>query len=490
MAGLLDFNDPQSAGLLAFAANMFNAGGPSRTPVSFGQAVASGLGGMQQAQQQAELLARQKQEQEMQQQMYKMKLEEMQKAIADQQQMKQAMIDYAKQRNQPMQPKDEQFRMDMPLSDYQKSAAPSDLPSFYGKQPAPQQAQTMQQPSSPVHARISELNSMADFMESRGISGDQYRAKAIELQKLLPKYSTDFRVARGADGQLRNFVLADDGTLKDTGTAVADKLHFADNGQQILAVDQYTGVPQIVSRKMQTPDSMATNATTRRGQDMEHERSFAPTWNNEVGAFVGRPTKANPNGVKIDLAGYQKEDKPLTEVQAKAVTFASRMNRANETINKLSADGIDKSSAGKQFMEAIPFIGDGLGNIYNDFLPNKIQQLDQAKRDWINANLRNESGAAIGKDEFASADKQYFAQIGDKPEVILQKALNRKMAEEGMRAQAGRGKSQIDSIVSSVKPPSPPSPSAAPKSVLKGQVMDGYRFKGGNPADPNAWEKL
>ncbi len=28
------------------------------------------------------------------------------------------------------------------------------------------------------------------------------------------------------------------------------------------------------------------------------------------------------------------------------------------------------------------------------------------------------------------------------------------------------------------------------KSAMKGQVMDGYRFKGGNPADPNAWEKL
>lgn len=89
MAGLLDFNDPTQAGLLAFAANMFNAGGPSRTPVGFGQAVASGLGGMQQAQQQAELLARQKQEQEMQMKMQQMKVQQFEQAMRDQEAAKQ-----------------------------------------------------------------------------------------------------------------------------------------------------------------------------------------------------------------------------------------------------------------------------------------------------------------------------------------------------------------------------------------------------------------
>lgn len=28
------------------------------------------------------------------------------------------------------------------------------------------------------------------------------------------------------------------------------------------------------------------------------------------------------------------------------------------------------------------------------------------------------------------------------------------------------------------------------KAPMKGQVMDGYKFKGGNPADPNSWEKM
>jgi len=51
MAGLLDFDDPQQAGLLAFAQNMFAAGAPQTRRVGIGQALTSGLSGMQQAQQ-------------------------------------------------------------------------------------------------------------------------------------------------------------------------------------------------------------------------------------------------------------------------------------------------------------------------------------------------------------------------------------------------------------------------------------------------------
>ena len=273
MAGLLDFEDPQQAGLLALAQGLFAAGAPQNRRVGLGEALAGGMGNMQQAQMQAEMLRRKKQEQDMQNRIAQMKMDEMQKAIAEQQTMKQAMIDYAKQRNQLAQPKEEQFRMDAPLSDYQKSAAPNDMPSFYGKQPAPQQAQTMQQPSNPVHARISELNNVADFMESRGISGDQYRAKAIELQKLLPKYANEYRVGRDAKGNLVNIRLGDDGSEQYSPTQVAEELHYGDNGQQLIASGKYSGRTQLISPKYQTPESIASNATSMRIANMTDARA-------------------------------------------------------------------------------------------------------------------------------------------------------------------------------------------------------------------------
>ena len=38
------------------------------------------------------------------------------------------------------------------------------------------------------------------------------------------------------------------------------------------------------------------------------------------------------------------------------------------------------------------------------------QKYEQAQRDWVNANLRKESGAVISDSEFANASKQYFPQ--------------------------------------------------------------------------------
>ena len=65
--------------------------------------------------------------------------------------------------------------------------------------------------------------------------------------------------------------------------------------------------------------------------------------------------------------------------------------------------------------------------------------LDQAKRDFTNAVLRRESGAAIAQSEFDSADKQYFPQIGDSDKVIAQKARARQIAIQGVLAEVPKG---------------------------------------------------
>jgi hypothetical protein len=59
--GLMNLSPEQNQGLLAAAAQMLQASGPSRTPVSFGQVLGAGLGGYQQGQQQALERAQQQQ---------------------------------------------------------------------------------------------------------------------------------------------------------------------------------------------------------------------------------------------------------------------------------------------------------------------------------------------------------------------------------------------------------------------------------------------
>lgn len=73
--------------------------------------------------------------------------------------------------------------------------------------------------------------------------------------------------------------------------------------------------------------------------------------------------------------------------------------------------------------------------------------LDQAKRDFINSVLRRESGAVISDAEFANAERQYFPQVGDKPAVIAQKAKNRRVSIDGMRADVPQSaQPKIDEI--------------------------------------------
>ena len=69
---------------------------------------------------------------------------------------------------------------------------------------------------------------------------------------------------------------------------------------------------------------------------------------------------------------------------------------------------------------------------------------EQAKRDFINAILRQESGATIGADEFSNANKQYFPQVGDTPQVIEQKRRNRETVIKALEIISGAGASMID----------------------------------------------
>ena len=66
-------------------------------------------------------------------------------------------------------------------------------------------------------------------------------------------------------------------------------------------------------------------------------------------------------------------------------------------------------------------------NVPYMFKSDQYKQIEQAQRDFINATLRRESGAAIAPSEFENAQLQYFPQPGDTREVVKQKQRNRQM---------------------------------------------------------------
>ena len=130
-------------------------------------------------------------------------------------------------------------------------------------------------------------------------------------------------------------------------------------------------------------------------------------------------------------------ERPITEYQGKNALYGSRALDAHNTLmgleDKISTAGL----ATKQAMGDMPVVGGLLGAAGNVMLSKDQQRVEQAQRNFVNAVLRQESGAVISEQEFANAKKQYFPQPGDKPEVLAQKRKNREIAIAGFKKIAG-----------------------------------------------------
>lgn len=152
---------------------------------------------------------------------------------------------------------------------------------------------------------------------------------------------------------------------------------------------------------------------------------------------VGGPQPAQQGG-NIPITGPK-----YSEDMRKAGGFAMRADEADRTVSQpnITAAG---ASMGQHARAAAPF---GLGNY---LVSDDYQKFDQAQRDFINAVLRRESGAAISESEFQNARQQYFPQPGDGPDVIQQKARNRQLAVQSLRESAD----PVPSLNGSPKAPS------------------------------------
>jgi hypothetical protein len=155
--------------------------------------------------------------------------------------------------------------------------------------------------------------------------------------------------------------------------------------------------------------------------------------------------------------------KPLTEAQGNSVAFGARAIEANRIATDLEKQGVRNTGAIRTAVGGVagmtPFIGEqleqGVRSTFN-VLPSvaggpseQQQQTEQARRNFVSAVLRKESGAAIGIDEYKNEERKYFPQAGDTAKVIQQKQEARKLAIEALKAQAGpSGVRQINQITS------------------------------------------
>lgn len=142
------------------------------------------------------------------------------------------------------------------------------------------------------------------------------------------------------------------------------------------------------------------------------------------------------------------EGKKPTESEKLSAGFAKRMEFSEEKIKELedkyAQDMLTKGSkanvpyptVGMSIAGSLPFVG--------DFARSKAASDEQAlyrqaQENWVRANLRKESGAAIGADEMEKEIQTYFPTAAElsNPKIIAQKSQARKVTMDAMRTNAG-----------------------------------------------------
>lgn len=227
--------------------------------------------------------------------------------------------------------------------------------------------------------------------------------------------------ARGADPFSRKLALQQR-ELDQTGQ-IASQLQVGENSRALLKDRGDTTRAQI-------------EAAAKVGGSVPVGYRFTP----------GGKLEAIPGG-PADAKAAANANKPLTDTQAKALQFGSRMQVSGKLLDDLAAGGTNQPGLVKRGAEAV-----GVGGLANWTQSESQQQVDQAQRDFVNAVLRRESGAAISPGEFENAQKQYFPQPGDEPKTLAQKRRNRDLATQGILAEVPDSTTRVAQVTAAAAP--------------------------------------
>jgi len=244
-------------------------------------------------------------------------------------------------------------------------------------------------------------------------------AELVASQKAMA--GETFKLGEGETQYQRDFIT---GEVKPVASVApkTKELKYQDIGNAIVALDA-NGKEVSRITKGRAPEGPVSFQTVETDQGLM--------------AFNPRTMQMTPV-MGADGKPITKTGKP-TETETNAAGFASRMVAANQITSKLATGAQPKTA--EAVLSAIPLIGSKIPEIIPEGIgglsPERRQYL-QAANNFIRANLRKESGAAIGADEWMAEFVNYFPQYNDDAQTIKNKEIFRNILTQNMVAAGGK----------------------------------------------------
>jgi hypothetical protein len=220
------------------------------------------------------------------------------------------------------------------------------------------------------------------------------------------------------------------------------------------------GFEQRLGMETEARGGLAKDAAARAEEQAERDREFRRSEaernreHDETSQIRGIQAdfEKQSRAIEAALDAAQANGVKITDAQRTASGYAVRAEDASTVIDRVGSDftGVSSRLAG--------LVPQGAKS-------DARQVFDQAKRNFINAVLRRESGAVISDEEFANADLQYFPQPGDDEAVLKQKSENRNASVKALSLAGGAGYDELRKAI--------PAPSFGSDEFTDGQTATG-----------------